>query len=229
VRIISWNMAANTTSRSAEVHSAGWGKLLALSPDVALVQEAMAPPPTIDMGLVACIVPERRWSSLVYSPDPIDEPRVLEELSDHGRVAMGQINVGERTIALVSLHAWTEPATVPHLEAIFARLAETLDCPCIVAGDFNSCRLADEVWPGYGHLEFFERIEDDFVNCHWHLIRPRLGPSGAERTGIPSRTTTSSSRRIWRLPCVRAGCSTTSRFGGSATTRRSRRSWSSDS
>lgn len=40
----------------------------------------------------------------------------------------------------------------------------------ILAGDFNSCRLAEKIWPGYGHLEFFEGAESSYgmANCFWN-------------------------------------------------------------
>ncbi len=39
----------------------------------------------------------------------------------------------------------------------------------ILAGDFNSCRRAEQIWPGRRHLEFFEGAEGRYgmVNCCW--------------------------------------------------------------
>ncbi len=43
MRIVSWNLAGNTTSEAAAKHERAWHYLAALDPDVALLQEA-APP-----------------------------------------------------------------------------------------------------------------------------------------------------------------------------------------
>lgn len=76
---------------------------------------------------------------------------------------------------------------VPHLDAIFQQLAEAMPTESmVVAGDFNSCRLADKVWPGYGHLDFFERVEESgFVNCHWHLHKAEARTLWGRGNGHP--------------------------------------------
>jgi hypothetical protein len=105
-----------------------------MDPDIAFLQEAMAPPPDlVDPARLVGLSQDWKWSFLV------------------------------------SLHAWTTPAVVPHLNAIFDQLEELIkERSFVIAGDFNSCRFADRVWPGYGHLKFFERIEaNGMVNCHW--------------------------------------------------------------
>jgi len=68
---------------------------------------------------------------------------------------------------------------------LLARLSDWMSGESfLLAGDFNSCRLADKRWPEWHHLELFERIEADFgiLNCYWHLHQEIL-PSAPEARG----------------------------------------------
>jgi hypothetical protein len=142
-----------------------------MDPDIAFLQEAMAPPPDlVDPARLVGLSQDWKWASLLYCPRlELREGKLLWGLREHGRVVFAEATAGDRDLCLVSLHAWTTPAVVPHLNAIFDQLEELIkERSFVIAGDFNSCRFADRVWPGYGHLKFFERIEaNGMVNCHW--------------------------------------------------------------
>jgi endonuclease/exonuclease/phosphatase family metal-dependent hydrolase len=61
---------------------------------------------------------------------------------------------------------------VANIEALLERVKDRIaEPPFILAGDFNSCRLAENSWPGYPHKEFWERVEADYgmFNCMWRL------------------------------------------------------------
>jgi endonuclease/exonuclease/phosphatase (EEP) superfamily protein YafD len=171
-------MAANTTSRDRAVHDEVWGKLLALEPDIAFLQEASAPP----VGLLAGDSllgwrATRRWDSAIYAPLlEVVESRAVEEVSMHGQVASARIARDEHLLWLVSIHASTRDAVVPHLKAILSAVDQCFAGSLILAGDFNSCRLADEWYPGYGHLEFFEELELHLTNCH-HAVHGKEAQS----------------------------------------------------
>jgi hypothetical protein len=78
MRIVSWNLAANTTSRSAAIHERAWHYLAALDPHVALLQEArppawarerwsFVPPSSAGWGSMILARP-----SLKLTPGPVD-------------------------------------------------------------------------------------------------------------------------------------------------------------
>lgn len=66
MRVVSWNMARNTTSKSVEAHERAWRYLASLNPDVALVQEATPPSWVGDIWDVV-IADVRRWGSAVLA------------------------------------------------------------------------------------------------------------------------------------------------------------------
>jgi hypothetical protein len=55
----------------------------------------------------------------------------------------------------------------PHLDHIFDEIETHLQgTTFIVGGYLNTARLAETVWPGYGHGPFFERIRTSmFFDC----------------------------------------------------------------
>lgn len=59
MRIVSWNLARNTTSRSGAVHERAWRYLSDLDPDIALLQEVTVPRWATE-----------RWSVVAPSPSP---------------------------------------------------------------------------------------------------------------------------------------------------------------
>lgn len=172
LRIVTWNLAANTVSRSWGVHVSAWRALIGLRPDIALVQEAL-PPPTwlIRDGALARDRSETRWTSMILARESaLFEVAGHRDLREHGRLTTARAEILDQSALLASLHAKTEPATVPHLEALVTRVWETAEGgQVILGGDFNSCRAAEAAWPGLGHLAFFERLDQRMFNCHWRL------------------------------------------------------------
>jgi exonuclease III len=170
MRVLTWNMAGFTPNlNSLAMRAKAWAHLAALDPqpDFALLQEASAPLEGFP-GLVsgaAVGIQARIWTP----SGALLEPSTLEDVRSHGWVAMGQASSSVGPITLISLHARTQGSAVAHIEELLDRLSGALGSSFILAGDFNSCRLADQVWPGYRHLEFFDGAETRYgmVNCFW--------------------------------------------------------------
>jgi endonuclease/exonuclease/phosphatase family metal-dependent hydrolase len=160
------------------VHDDVWRKLLALEPGIAFLQEASAPPADVlAEGSLLGWRATRRWDSAVYAPLPeVVESHAVEEVSTHGQVAIACVEQDEHFLWLVSIHASTRDAVVPHLRAILSAVDRCFSGSLILGGDFNSCRLADKWYPGYGHLEFFEELELRLTNCH-HAIHGKEAQS----------------------------------------------------
>ncbi len=106
----------------------------------------------------------------IWAPQrALSEPLTLTGVREHGWVATASASSSAGPIKLISLHARTQGSAVAHIEMLLGRLSKATAASFILAGDFNSCRLAEQVWPGYRHLESFERAEDRYgmVNCFW--------------------------------------------------------------
>jgi endonuclease/exonuclease/phosphatase family metal-dependent hydrolase len=158
--------------QGAELRGSAWRKLaeLAPEPDVALLQEDTRPPDEM-VGTFGG-VEDGRVGSLIWSPRlELLEPHRLQDVGDRGYVALARVAAGDPGIALISFHARTTgPGAVANIEALFDRLGDVFSRGSFVlGGDFNSCRLAEETWPGCRHREFFERVEEDYGmhNCYW--------------------------------------------------------------
>jgi endonuclease/exonuclease/phosphatase family metal-dependent hydrolase len=102
---------------------------------------------------------------------------------------MAQASSAVGPITLISLHASPQGSSVAHIEELLDRLSAALAASFILAGDFNSCRLAEQVWPGYRHLEFFDCAETRYgmVNCFWreHSREQRTYWPGCRDAGKP--------------------------------------------
>jgi endonuclease/exonuclease/phosphatase (EEP) superfamily protein YafD len=176
VRVVSWNMGAWTPAlRDSSRRENAWERLVELrpQPDLALLQEATDAPARLGLeSQLGGLGNGRAIGSLIWSPRlPLVEPARLQGIGEHGYIATGRVASGDREIALVSFHARTGgPGSIAHVEALLDRLGDWISRRSfILAGDFNSCRLANEAWPGYRHLEFFKRVEADYgmFNCYW--------------------------------------------------------------
>jgi endonuclease/exonuclease/phosphatase family metal-dependent hydrolase len=75
----------------------------------------------------------------------------------------------DSSLLVASIHApIIKDRVFPHLAHIFEELEQKArGRAAVVGGDLNSARLAEKVWPGYGHGPFFERIDkgDPWVDC----------------------------------------------------------------
>jgi hypothetical protein len=77
MRLVTWNMGlARRTGESARTHDQAWHYLLGLGPDLAFVQEALAPSWVRTEGAIVH-GPYRQWGSAVFSPRlPINRLRM---------------------------------------------------------------------------------------------------------------------------------------------------------
>jgi hypothetical protein len=177
---------------ATELREKAWEKLVELQPqpEVALLQEATAPPARLGLdSQVGGLTSESPVGSLIWSPHlALIEPQRLGGIGEQGYVATARIAVGDREVALISFHARTQgPGVVANIEALFDRLGEWIgQGSFILAGDFNSCRLAEQVWPGWRHLEFFEQVEAGYgmFNCYWQKQFCYHGVTTAKRARV---------------------------------------------
>jgi len=165
IKLVTWNMGY---WQYRSKHPEAWKYLRdSIRPDIALLQETR--PPALD-GDERVILNEihQGWGTAVYV-------RSLQAASsaDFDRyptrvVAAGVHLSSNKTMFVVSIHAPIIGNRVfPHLSNIFDDIeSELADESCIVGGDLNSARLAEKVWPNYGHGPFFERLDQSWlVDC----------------------------------------------------------------
>jgi len=191
MRVFTWNMGGFTPGlNSHAMREEAWVCLTAIEPqpDLALLQEASAPPEGFPGHAIG---PAGGIGARIWTPDDatLSRPSTLDAVGDHGWVATAQVHRPVGSIDLISLHAKTEGSAIAHVEALLGRLSESMGGSFILAGDFNSCRLAERVWPGYRHLEFFEGAESRYgmVNCFWeeHQREERTYWKGCKDVGHP--------------------------------------------
>lgn len=169
MKIITWNMGY---WQHTKFHDAAWGYLCeVIQPDLAFLQESK-PPVLASNGTIIFTEIHNGWGTAIYSID--NDISLVEFESDYpNRVCMASLQTEKESgISLVSIHApIIKNRVFPHLDNIVKEIERELGAEsAIIAGDFNSARLAEEVWPGYGHGPFFERMDESgFVNCYWQL------------------------------------------------------------
>ncbi len=179
MKLATWNLGfAFGTFR--KTHAEAWKYLREeIRPDVALLQEASFP----ELGTGEDIVLRpvyRDWGTAIYARRfPLREVvlRRYPRGVNRGRVTVATVRVRSRELALASVHAPVIKNEVhPHLDRIFDELEELFkNRSLIVAGDLNSARACEEVWPDSGHGPFFERIESGpFVDLHWLSHRKEI-------------------------------------------------------
>lgn len=225
MRVLTWNMGGFTPGlNSLEARARSWELLAEATPDVALIQEASVP-----IGIQGQLVgPDDRIASRIWAPElELSELRVLDGVREHGWVSCATVGTDLGPIKLVSLHARTQGSAIAHVEALLGELERELAGSFVLAGDFNTARLAEEIWPGYRHLEFFETAEERYglFNCFWltHGIERRTYFPKCEESGSPCRTITSSFPPILPSAWTRLRLWHTSPTARPATTRRSAR------
>ena len=105
------------------------------------------------------------WGTAVYLQG-IQSGNEIEFHQYPQRIVAREIHLplGE-TLLLASIHAPIINGRVfPHLANIFDEIETRFaKHSCIIGGDLNSARLAEKVWPGYGHGPFFERIDQSWL------------------------------------------------------------------
>ena len=136
-----------------------------IKPDLALLQEVK--PPNLENQEYFNFEPiHGGWGTALYS-----RGLPLERCTFKGypsRVVLARCQVKGFELITASIHAPIIKRRVfPHLEKIFDEIEDIAgERTFIVGGDLNSARLAEQVWPGYGHGPFFERLADSpFFDC----------------------------------------------------------------
>ena len=165
MRVITWNLGY---WQHRFCHDEAWAYLRdEIRPDLALLQE-VSPPELQEDEYILFKTVNRDWGTALYTRN-----MSLEELRIEGypgRVAAAQLEVSaRRRVAAVSVHVPIIKGRVfPYLAEIFDEIESVVGKQTfIVGGDLNSARLAENVWPGYGHGPFFERLaESVFFDCH---------------------------------------------------------------
>jgi exonuclease III len=191
MRIVSWNLARNTTSRSQSIHEGAWRYLASLEPDVALLQEVTPPDWAFE-----------RWSVVQPSASPWGSAIVARpELQLSGGqtdweggfiqgvlLATGEVTLaGGTQLMLGSVHTVIgkagDEAMAGHDPNVIKRPKEPVAYKndvayaiyrervhgrrFIVSGDWNIARLWDALHPGTHETDFFTRAESDgWIDCY---------------------------------------------------------------
>lgn len=164
MRVATWNLGFWQYQAS---HRKAWDYLRnTIKPDVAMLQEVSPPEPHKNEHLLFRPV-HGNWGTALYSRGiPL---RALTFHTHAERVAAAEIRLetGQDIIA-ASIHApIINQHVFPYLDRIFDELEDLVaDKTFIIGGDLNAAKLAEKVWPGYGHGPFFDRItHSKFVDC----------------------------------------------------------------
>lgn len=155
-------------------HDEAWDYLCNhLKPDLALLQE-VKPPSWVASNTLFLQEITKGWGTAIYSPMLPLSHRAFSLYPGRVAAASTMLSKGD-SLFIASIHAPIIDGRVfPHLANIFTELESNHDSStAVVGGDLNSARLAEKVWPGYGHGPFFERIDrgDCWVDCcrQFHL------------------------------------------------------------
>lgn len=165
MQIATWNLGYWQFKRH---HAEAWAYLRdEMRPDIALLQE-VCPPTLGESESIVFKEIHRSWGTAVYARDmPLDQVSIR---TYPGRVAAALArSPSGRVIYVASIHApIINNRVFPHLSKIFDEIINAFsERTAIVGGDLNSARLAEIVWPGYGHGPFWERVEGGpFFDCH---------------------------------------------------------------
>ncbi len=203
MRIVVWNMAANTVSRAPSVHERAWRYLDALQPDLALIQEARVPGWARARPEWTIVQdPVQLWgSAIVVGPalelTAFDGPRTGSLEAGLLATAIATQPDGARLL-VGSVHTPIGAASAAELGGLDPALARTprYRIPCrrdvayaiyrervagkrfIVGGDWNTSPLWDELHRGTSEVDYFDRAEQDgWVDCY-----RTLHPEGEGRT-----------------------------------------------
>ena len=173
LKIATWNMGHWQYVRKAQ---ASWDYLeRVISPEIALVQEAVPPPDRLDSESVLWreIGGTRKWGSgILVNGFQLHE--VQFENSCLGSVIAGEVLLPDETLlTVISLYGlidkWGYAITTLHrilsdLTPLLARKKGKLRV--VIGGDFNASLQCDEQYGGQSHRIFFERLQDfGLVDC----------------------------------------------------------------
>ena len=192
MRVVSWNLARNTTSRSNAVHDRAWHFLAALDPDVALVQEAV-PPSWIQSAWDIIKAPSHYWGSAILAKPALRLTALSPERETYwdrqGYLASGTVTLPDaRALFVGSVHAPLMKAlsaeylagydpeaiklpsyrTAAYYDVPYAIYKERVPEHFLVSGDWNiSPVLWDQHHSNSHQSEFFDRArQDGWVDCY---------------------------------------------------------------
>lgn len=164
MRITTWNQGYWQFTKR---HTEAWRHLReVIRPDIAFLQETRPPELLYGETLIFAEI-HRGWGTAVYARELELKEISLEKYPARCVGAVLKTSVG-REICLFSVHAPIIRGRVfPHLAEIFGEIEEkACGRSFLIGGDLNSARLAERVWPGYGHGEFFRTIDEGrFTDC----------------------------------------------------------------
>lgn len=204
MRIVIWNMAANTTSKSRATHDRTWQYLAEMEPDVALIQEARPlDRPSLRDGWSIVHRPYRIWVSAVLAKAPLllepYEGTFEGVLDAEGYLATAAVTLPDGSdLLLGSVHTPIGPATESELAGRDPDEVRThrYDVPYrrdmayaiyrdrvagrrfLVGGDWNTARLWDDLHPRSYEVDFFKRAQHD----GWVDAYARFHPEGEGQT-----------------------------------------------
>ena len=165
MKIVTWNLGY---WQFRHHHAGAWAYLRdEIKPDMALLQEVHPPALEDDENLLFEEV-HNGWGTALYGRGISLNRVALGRYPGRVAVALAHVPSG-KVFYVASIHAPIIKGRVfPHLSHIFDDIeAMFSEQPAIIGGDLNSARLAEEVWPEYGHGPFFERIDAGrFFDCH---------------------------------------------------------------
>ena len=194
VKVMTWNMARNTTARATAVHSAGWDYLANADPDLAFLQETTVPNWARERWtIVAPTV--RYWGSAVIARPSFAlrdfAGPLTSRLERHGYIAWASLTLDSANqLTLGSIHAPVAVASADDLEgrdaaevtrplhqaqgrgpyrtdAAYAISRDRIGASrFLVAGDWNISRLWDSRRRITECHEFFDRASAaGWVEC----------------------------------------------------------------
>lgn len=163
MRVVTWNLGFWQHKAS---HNEAWAYLKnKIKPDLALLQE-VSPVELRKNEHFSFKQIHGGWGTALFSQNmPITE---LPFQRYPERVVAAKIKLTEQEIIAISIHApIINQRVFPYLDKIFDEIEVLVgDHSFIVGGDLNTARLAEKVWPGHGHGQFFERIsKGKFFDC----------------------------------------------------------------
>ena len=194
-RVVNWNMARSRRSDES------WRHLLdVLQPDVALLQEAKAPPEGLVDRYGGQLLhyetdARRRCGAAVYVGTSGPLLREVSFPPQVGHYALAQVQLPNDALALaLSVHAIDQRGVIPHLRRALAALRPLRAGHefVFVGGDFNLSRNFDlsrkpprPRWSEHSHTAFLEDVlagTEGLVDCH------RLFNTREQQTFFSART-----------------------------------------
>ena len=167
--IVSWNMGCGPRSRYRRTHADAWHYLLALRPDVALVQEVLqnsAPPLTVGTTFWSADRGTDSGTAVFVRDGVVAEPVAIQSPGSYASA----VSIRGSGISMLVASVHVGPGNYKENRRALSRelITATADRRFVVGGDLNAARHWDAVYGGRTHAEFFKALTDNgFHDCHW--------------------------------------------------------------